>query len=229
MHYFGPIYCETPDLVGAKFPVEPWNAYSSLAIILFAVIAAFVTAFRNPRAYALYFLCLLLAINGIGSFLWHGLRTRWALALDVFPALVFLLCFMFLWARKIFSVRQAVLVVLAFFLIQAGQRYIAPNLASIGIWVALAPAVILIALWLIMRTITISRRAAIYGSAALLSSLVGLAMRTLDRRICSFVPSGTHFLWHMLLSFGAFLGILTLITLDQIGKTPPRPVRNIPS
>lgn len=212
---FGPIYCETPPMIGPGFPVEPWNTYSSFVIVIFGLVSLVLVARRTPRAYDLYALCALLILNGVGSSLWHGLRTRWALAFDVFPALVFLVALIFLWSRRVSPLWQSLLVVAAFFLIQAGQRYLGINLAGIGIWVALAPAVVLVALWLILRTAPLSNRGAVLGGATLATGLVALLFRTIDRAACPYLPAGTHFLWHTLLSFAAFLGLAALTTLSR--------------
>ncbi len=212
----GPIYCETPAFLGAGFPAEPWNAYSSLVIVFFGLASLVLVIRRAGRAYELYGLCGLLIFNGIGSVLWHGLRERWALAFDVFPALIFLVCTMFLWSLRIYSLWKSVVVIVVLFAILELQRLSGLDLARIGIWVALAPAVIVVALWLILGTATRSRKAAGFGSLSLAFALAGLGFRTLDRAACAWLPFGSHFLWHMLLSFAAFLGVLTLIVLTEL-------------
>ncbi|HUE62762.1 MAG TPA: ceramidase domain-containing protein [Rhizomicrobium sp.] len=216
MPQHGPVYCETPAILDAGFPVEPWNAYSSLVIVFFGLASLVLVIRRAGQAYELYALCALLIFNGIGSVLWHGLRARWALAFDVFPALVFLVCTMFLWSRRIFSLWKSIAVIVVFFLLLELQRLLGLDLTRIGIWVALAPAVIVVALWLIFGTAALSRKAARFGSLSLAFALAGLAFRTFDRATCAYLPFGSHFLWHILLSFAAFLGVLTLIVLTEL-------------
>ena len=64
----------------------------------FILLAAYL-AYRRLRAAKIGWpadivvLLILLTITGIGSFLWHGLRLRWALALDATPGLLFLFVF----------------------------------------------------------------------------------------------------------------------------------------
>jgi hypothetical protein len=211
----GPIYCETPSLLGTSFPQEPWNTYSSAVIVLFGIASLILVGRRAARSYELYALCALLMFNGVGSILWHGLRARWALAFDVFPALIFLLALMFLWSYRIFPLWKSIVVMVGFFAILELQRLVGLDLSRIGIWVALAPAVILVALWLILRTAPLSRTAAIYGGLSLIFALIGLGFRTADRLACAYLPFGTHFLWHIFLSFAAFLGIWTLTILAR--------------
>jgi hypothetical protein len=202
-------------MIGPGFPAEPWNTYSSFVIVIFGLASLALVARRTPRAYDLYALCALLILNGVGSSLWHGLRTRWSLTFDVLPALVFLLAFIVLWSRRISPFWQSLLVVVGFFLIQAVQHYLGINLAGIGIWVALAPAVILVAVWLILRTAPLSAPAALFGAASLATALVALLFRTIDGAACPYLPAGTHFLWHILLSSAAFLGLVALTILSR--------------
>jgi hypothetical protein len=210
-------------LIGPGFPAEPWNAYSSLVIVLFGVASLALVVKRAARSSELYALCGLLVFNGIGSFLWHGMRARWALAFDVFPALAFLLAIMFVWSRSLFSLWKSTAVILAFFAILGLQRWLDLDLTRIGIWVALAPPVVLVALWLIAGTLPLSRSAAIYGGLSLVFALVGLGFRTMDRAACAYLPSGTHFLWHVFLSLAAFLGVWTLIILVELKTGGIRP------
>src|SRR6185436_2166865 len=106
---FGPQYCETPAFADG-FPVEPANAISSGVIVLYGIAALVLVMRRAPRDVSLYALCALLIVNGVGSILWHGLRTRWALSLDALPAVVFVIIAAFLWARKVAPVWQAAIV-----------------------------------------------------------------------------------------------------------------------
>src|SRR5262249_31450318 len=108
----GPVYCETPD-IASGFPIEPANTWSSVVIVLYGLAAWMLVARRAPNALTLYALCALLIVNGAGSVLWHGMRTRWALALDALPAVVFVLIAAFLWARRVAPLWQAAAVALA--------------------------------------------------------------------------------------------------------------------
>jgi hypothetical protein len=58
------------------------------------------------------------------------------------------------------------------------------------------------------------------------SSLTALGFRTYDLAVCASFPLGTHFLWHMFNSLGAFLTIFALIVLQTEGapKKQARPL-----
>jgi hypothetical protein len=81
----------------------------------------------------------------------------------------------------------------------------------------MAPAIIFFGGLLVFRTLTISRQAALFGAGALASAMLALTFRTIDGSMCGTIPFGTHFLWHVFLSGGAFLGILGIIALVHAG------------
>lgn len=214
MERFGPQYCETPAAITGAFPIEPANAISSGVIVLFGIAALFLVVQRNPRALELYVACALLMLNGIGSILWHGLRTRWALTFDVAPAILFVLLVAIVWARRVgpwwqvAAVGGALLAApLAVQFLDLGSRW--P--LRFG---AMAFVIVALALWLIVRSFAVSRLAGLTGAAALLSAVVALTFRSIDATACESIGMGTHFLWHMFLSAGAFLCLFTILTLD---------------
>lgn len=214
MERFGPLYCETPETITGIFPVEPANAISSGVIVLFGIAAMVLVARRSPRAFELYAACALLILNGVGSILWHGLRTRWALTLDVLPAIVFVLMVALVWARRVGpwwqvgAIGGALLIApLAVQFLDLGSRW--P--LRFG---AMALVIVALASWLIARSFAVSRLAGLTGAAALLSAVAALTFRSIDAAACESIGMGTHFLWHMFLSGGAFLCLFTILTLD---------------
>ena len=224
MERTGPLYCETPETITGIFPVEPANAISSGVIVLFGIAALFLVMRRSPRAYELYAACILLMLNGVGSILWHGLRTRWALTFDVVPAVIFVLLVALVWARRVGPWWQVatiggalLLAPLAVPFLELGSRW--PLRFGVMVLVIVA-----LALWLIVRSYSISRTAAVTGAAALLSAVAALTFRSIDSAACESIGLGTHFLWHMFLSGGAFLCLLTILTLDAARQRQAAPV-----
>jgi hypothetical protein len=220
MERTGPLYCETPMTIDGVFPVEPANAISSGVIVLFGIAALVLVIQRNPRAIELYAACALLMLNGVGSILWHGLRTRWALALDVMPALVFVLIVAVTWAWRVGPWWQAVsaagVLIAGPFIVQfAGLGPRTPM--RIGLTAAL---IVVLALWLVARSYSISRAAAYTGGAALLSAIAALTFRSIDSFACESIGVGSHFLWHIFLSAAAFLCVYTIVTLDAARREP---------
>lgn len=220
---FGPQYCETPDVITGVFPVEPANAISSGFIVLFGIASLVLVVRRSPRAIELYLLFALLIVNGVGSILWHGLRTRWALTLDVTPALIFLLLVAIIWGRRVAPWWQVALVGAGIAALSFVVRNIELGFRLPGRWGAMAPLVVAAAAWLIVRSYSISKTAALAGGGALLSALAALTFRTIDNVACEWLPMGTHFLWHIFLSAAAFLCVWTIVTLSSAQAPKPVP------
>ena len=216
MERFGPTYCETPETVTGIFPVEPWNAISSGVIVLFGIASLFLVMRRSPRAIELYAASALLILNGIGSILWHGLRTRWALNFDVIPALIFVLMVAFLWARRVAPGWQVAVAGALLVLVPVAVRFLAPELPMVFRLGSSILVVALLALWLIARSFAISRQAALTGALALTSAITALTFRSIDPFSCDEVAMGTHFLWHVFLSAAAFLCMLTVVRLREV-------------
>jgi hypothetical protein len=208
---FGPIYCEDAIARGG-FPIEPVNTVSNLVIIGFGVAALWYLRKRAPGSRDLTVLGALLTATGVGSLAWHGLREPWALAFDVLPGLFFLFGFSFCWARRIWSFGTAVGIMAAFIAAFALSGFLFPQAPR---FVSIAPAVVITAALLIVQTASRSRDAALLGAAALAGTLTALLFRTIDLQACAYIPVGTHFLWHIFNSAGAFSGIVALVTLQD--------------
>lgn len=211
----GPLYCETPGVLDG-FPAEPWNAYSSMVICVWGLLAWALVLRRAPNAWPLHLMCALLVLNGAGSTLWHGLRTGWALTLDVQPALVFVALGAFLWARRVAPVWQALALVAVLAAAPFLLRLLPIDL-PFGRILLTGSVVIAAAIWLIARTWPKARPAAVTGLAALALALLALTFRSLDAMACDRLGFGSHFLWHVTLSAGAFMLMVTLLRLE------PRP------
>ena len=70
----GPIYRETTDL--SQFIVEPWNAFSSLTFWIPACIFLWQLQGRyRQQAFVVYFCIPMLVLGGLGSTLFHALRS----------------------------------------------------------------------------------------------------------------------------------------------------------
>jgi hypothetical protein len=220
MERFGPTYCETPETITGFFPVEPANAISSGVIVIFGILALFQVMRRAPRAIELYVLCALLMTNGVGSILWHGLRTRWSLTLDVLPALIFVLVAAIVWARRVAPWPHVLLAMGAFVAATLAMRFVDFGLPMPGRMAGSAVAIVGLAIWLIVRSAAISREAAVLGGAALISAIVALTFRSADSWSCQTFGVGSHFLWHMFLSAAAFMALLTIMKLREVAPTP---------
>ena len=199
------MYCERG--LDGSFWAEPFNAVSNAAFLIAA--AAALTAWLRcaPAARGLVELILigLVAVIGIGSFLFHTLATRWAALADVLPITVFMIAYLVFALRRFVGLAWPLcLGLLGLFClslygaesIRCGDR---PCLnGSIGYLPAFA-AMALIGGWLWRA----EHPAAKLVLAAAAVFAVSLTLRTLDRALCPATQLlggralGTHFLWHL--------------------------------
>ena len=196
--WFEPVraYCERTD---AAFWSEPVNAATNAAFLAAALLAALRARGDRP----VLALAAVVAVVGVGSFLFHTLANRWSMLADVIPIAVFIHGYFGVALARFFGlpVRAAALGTLAF---AAAGSSLSPALdAVVGRDVAALtngsvdylPAVLAlfgVGLGLARRTPWAGR--AVLGTGVLF--LVSLALRTLDARVCAALPLGTHFLWH---------------------------------
>jgi hypothetical protein len=196
--WFEPVraYCERTD---AAFWSEPVNAATNAAFL----VAALAAALRARGDRPVLALAAVVAVVGIGSFLFHTLANRWSMLADVIPIAVFIHGYFGLALARFFGLRPglAAVATLAF----AGAGFgLAPALdaltgrdlaaltnGSIDYLPALL-ALLGVGLGLARRAPWAGR--AVLGTGALF--VVSLAFRTLDARACAALPLGTHFLWH---------------------------------
>ena len=209
--WFEPInaYCERHD---ASFWSEPLNAISNAGFLVAAAFAAREEQALPRRDHAARALALLVAVVGIGSFLFHTFANRWSLLADVIPIAIFIYAYFFLALHRFFGLSPllagAATVLFAGFgfglnpaldaltgasmsdLTNGSIGYLPALLALVGTGVGL--------LFLARESGEAYRAAgaAILGVAVLF--LLSLIFRTLDSAICPLVPIGTHLLWHLL-------------------------------
>ncbi|NHB78268.1 ceramidase domain-containing protein [Rhodobacter calidifons] len=192
---FQPIdaYCERTS---AAYWAEPVNALTNAAFL----IAAFVMWRRThglPMARAM---CVVLAVIGVGSYLFHTHANGLTAALDVGPILIFILVYIFAATRDLmaFGPWWAAAAVVAFFPYAA---LMVPVLSSLmpflGSSAGYAPIPVLILAYAagLRRRAPATARGMALGAAIL---VVSLTFRTLDGPLCEALPLGTHFLWHLL-------------------------------
>ncbi|SLN57097.1 Ceramidase [Pseudoruegeria aquimaris] len=188
-------YCER---VGPEFWAEPLNALSNLAFLLAAGLVAL--HIRPRPAPVSRLLCALLALIGLGSFLFHTLANRWSGLADVLPILAFVLVYIYAANRDFWGLpRAAALGLTALFFpyaIATGAAFagLAPALGSSA---AYAPIALLIALYgLLLRRRHPGTARGLLAGALILS--LSITARALDQPLCAIFPFGTHPAWHLL-------------------------------
>ncbi len=216
MHEVGPLYCET-SLDGEVFPLEFVNTVTSLVPSLFGLLAVVWLWRTRSRSWELYTLGALAFLTGIGSALWHGLRTPLTLALDVFPGVFYFLLFTFLWSHRLGGYRLAVAVPLALAGLVVGLFWLEPSFVPDGPPLAFFVGTALVSFGLIAFTYRRDRHAGHLASLMIASALLAAGFRTIDLATCGFIPFGTHFLWHVFLGVAVYLGVVLLGRMGSRG------------
>ncbi|MCB1518732.1 MAG: ceramidase domain-containing protein [Hyphomicrobiaceae bacterium] len=224
MNWFEPmdIYCERTD---ASFWAEPLNAWTNLSFIVAALVGLWLAVSMHRLTLANTVLIVLAASIGVGSFLFHTFANRWSDIADVVPIWTFVVIYVLIslrgfyhltWPRALRSFVITIAAVgLAFYLMPSS---VDSNASFLNGSEQYAPAIVA----LIIFGITLSVRkhpAASYIWAGLGIFIVSLAFRTFDNALCTALPFGTHFGWHIF--NGLLIGTL-LIAIIRHGVPPGR-------
>lgn len=205
-------YCERSDFA---FWAEPVNALTNAAFVLAAFWVWPMTR-GVPLARAL---AVVLAMIGVGSFLWHSFATRWAGLADVLPILMFILLYIFAATRDFLGAPSwlAAVVTAGFFPYAFGFGWVAgqimPGLGANALYLSVA---VLIAAYGLGLRATATGRGLLIGAGIL---LVSLAARVADGAVCDSFPLGTHFLWHIL--NGIMLGWMIRVYIRHVQPLAP--------
>lgn len=194
MNWFETIdgYCERID---ASFWSEPLNAVTNV-VFLMAAIWVLRREELNNKARALAFL---LGMIGIASFLFHSVATAWAGALDVLFILLFTLLYIFVATEDFLGLprRSALVVTLGYFPFSFVVDWLTLPLSFLGstrIYIPILILIILYSLILYKKFPYLSRGLAM--GALLLT--ISMFARSVDLPLCETIPTGTHFLWHVI-------------------------------
>ncbi|MDQ3234802.1 MAG: hypothetical protein M3Q07_23595 [Pseudobdellovibrionaceae bacterium] len=206
MDFFSQVdeYCERTDF---ELLAEPLNFYSNL---LFWVAALFavreILRSSVSRSVPLWTLVALLFLVGLGSGLFHSFATGWAKVCDVGFIGVFVVWFLWCWARGILhlSRRPAVEFMGMFVLLTGVLQGIFLRVPVNGSQGYFGVAIFLLVLGL-QQTVQLSRARTLTKAGWVF--IASLVFRTLDAEICSVWPHGTHFLWHSLNAVVCYLTI----------------------
>ena len=232
-------YCER-GLDGGWW-AEPANAASNAAIVLAAVMAG-VRLWRQGTSGAgheggrgpgeaerrwLGLLVALVAVIGLGSFLFHTVATRWAKLADVAPITLFMIAYLVTALRSFLACGWActgasVVVFLGAGWI-AGSATCGDGTACLNGSLGYLPALATLVIVGLAASPETARRGLLLGAAATFS--VSLALRTLDLSLCASTSLlghrlGTHAAWHIL--NGVTLYWLLVAAIDR----PRRRIRN---
>lgn len=187
-------YCER---TGPDYWSEPVNALSNLAFLIVA--ATLWPRLHGPGMAMGRALAVALFAIGIGSWLFHTHANRLTGLMDVLPILAFIMLYIFAATRDFLGVRPAfaALVAIGFIPYAAVTVPLFGMIPGLGSSAGYAPVPLLILIYsaLLRRQMPETARGLALGAGILILSLT---FRTLDQPLCSKLPLGTHFMWHIL-------------------------------
>lgn len=199
----GPWYAETH--VTDNLIVEPWNAISSLAIAAPAVYFLWKIR-KKPSQYGFLLAAIpFLFLNGIGSTLFHGLRSsRFFLFMDFMPALILtLMITVYFWSRVLPKWWMSFAVITPIFLLRFGVIDLIPGQGGINTSYMISGAAFLVPVFLILRKYQFEKTLNIVIGA--ICFVLAIYFRQVDKDFVDIFPFGTHFLWHIFSGIGAYL------------------------
>ena len=204
-------YCER---VGDEFYSEPVNAISNIAFFVSAFFVYRLLKKNNIKHFSYWFLFALLLLVGTGSLLYHTFRNPFTLALDAIPIYIFFLTFIYVLLERLTKSRSIAAFLLAgFFVVQILASYTFPTFLSGSIrHVVNGITFFGLIFWLHKKYARLDP----YVIAAFFVYILAIVFRSIDNSICSMVPIGTHFLWHIFNATAVYFAIRALLNIDLL-------------
>lgn len=211
MDWFAPIdnYCERTD---ATFLSEPLNATTNIAFIIAAWLLLCVYQKRGVRDIPALVLIFMVAIVGLGSFLFHTYANRITMAADVLPIVLLVLGYIAVGYRRLAGFNIiALLSVYGAFFFSAFLLGLVPTAYALNGSIAYLPCLFTLGILAYICRKTHAQVAQTLRTATYVF-LLSLSFRSVDIMLCDHLPGGTHFLWH---SFNGILLYLVVYSIMQ--------------
>jgi uncharacterized membrane protein (DUF4010 family) len=196
MDWFAPIdaYCER---LGPGLAAEPLNALSNAAFFI-AALWATRTALRKGVELAIWLLIALVFVIGLGSLAFHTFANQWSELADVLPITLFIYGYLAFALRRFLKLAWwAVALSLGIlFLVTLASAYVLPPgfMNGSGDYLPALIASVIVSIQLLRK----GHPAQLNVSLASTILFVSLIFRTADQIMCPVLPTGTHFVWHIL-------------------------------
>lgn len=199
----GPALCQSVDFycerTSASLFAEPLNAVSNLAFIV-AGWFAWREFLRDPSRRddpLITWLIVLMPVVGLGSLTFHTVGTQWASWADVIPILIFMLLYLWLATQRYLHWPTGVsAIALLVFLLStlAFERFAPPTLLAGG---AMYLPTVAACLGIVLAPIDADRQVRRIIALAVAQFLIGFTLRSLDEPLCTTLPVGLHYFWHL--------------------------------
>lgn len=210
------LYCERTD---PSFWAEPVNALTNAAFLIAALLALLECHRRAQRDLSLLALIGVVALVGLGSFVFHTIATHGAALFDIIPIAVFIYGYFFLALRRFLGLRALpALAVFVGFAIASNTVSWAVPAGALNGSVSYMPALAALAVvgWLIRHQ---AEGKPVLLAAALFT--ISLGLRSIDLLVCEAFPLGTHFVWHILNAVVLYLLLQAAMTAARDRALPP--------
>ncbi|MRX51882.1 hypothetical protein GI374_15935 [Paracoccus sp. S-4012] len=209
------IYCER---TGPGFWAEPWNALSNLSFIAGGLWGWRTATARGERSAAVWTLIWLAFAIGVGSFLFHTFAQVWAVFADTIPIWAFVALGSGIAAVRIGGFRPGTVLVAFLVLIGVGAMLSASGGSSaethepppLNGSLQYAPAVLALAVFAVLGY-ACRHPLRHWVAAALVTFLLSLTARTFDMAVCESLPTGLHWIWHLM--NGLLIGLVLQIVI----------------
>lgn len=196
MDWFAPIdaYCER---LGPGLLAEPLNALSNAAFLIAAIWAAR-AALRRGCEPVIWLLIGLVFVIGLGSLAFHTFANQWSMLADVLPITLFIYGYLGFALRRFLKFdwwKVGLGLGILFLVTMATARIMPPGFMNgSGAYLPALVASVLVSIELLRQGHPAHLNVALASSVLFMS----LIFRTADQVLCSLVPIGTHFIWHIL-------------------------------
>lgn len=202
---------------------EPINTWTNLAPIAAGLLALWLLRRQRVAGAVPWVLAVLLLSTGVGSFVWHGFHSRPALTIETASGLLFFLCYLFWWARRLWGWRVGFAAGLVFLAVAIGQFFVLRPDGALEVGFRVIAVTLLFGAMLLWATARqFGRTIWRIGAASLGLAAAAASFRSLDLAACEVVPFGTHFLWHILLALAAYTAIRTVVAADRAASPATR-------
>lgn len=214
----GPVYTEYhPE----NIIVEPWNAVSSLFMILPAVYW-FLKLRKSGKIHAFVLFALIMVfLGGLGSTLFHAFRmSKVFLMLDVIPSAILTLSIgIWYWLRILPKWWYVLLIFVPVFALRFFLFGQLPQHVGINVSYAISGLLVVVPLMIFLYRNQFQKFWLVI--AVLASFSLALLFRQLDPFRIYFLPQGTHFLWHLFSAIGAYfmIGYLNYASRKKTGTS----------
>ena len=199
-------YCER---VGEGLLAEPLNAISNISFLI-AAWAAWRLAKRGERlSPGILILIGLDLLVGVGSILWHTYPNDTTLIVDVVPIVLFIMWYVWLYARRVMAVGPLFAALFVFLFVSA--TYVALQYASLLHGAPVYTPGLVVVFLMGLYHLATRKPAKLTLIAASGVYLTALFFRTIDNEVCPVWPLGTHFIWHSLVGFGTYIAARGLV------------------